>query len=45
MMYKLGLCAESKWRWLRGFKELDRVIRGVKFRNGINYNENDQVAA
>lgn len=48
MMFKLGQCAESKWRRLRGFKELDKVIRGVKFKNGtqvLDYNETDRVAA
>ena len=48
MMFKLGQCAQSKWRRLRGFRELDKVIRGVKFKNGIEvlkYNETDQVAA
>lgn len=48
MMFKLGQCAQRKWRRLRGFRELDKVIRGVKFKNGIEvlkYNETDQVAA
>ena len=48
MMFRLGQCAQNKWRRLRGFRELDKVIRGVKFKNGIevlNYNESDQVAA
>lgn len=47
MMYKLGQCAEKKWRRLRGFRELGKVIEGVKFKNGIEviYNETDQVAA
>ena len=47
MMYRLGMCAEKKWRRLRGFRQLGKVIEGVKFVNGIelNYNETDQVAA
>ena len=47
MMYKLGQCAEKKWRRLRGFRELGKVMDGVKFNNGIEviYNETDQVAA
>ena len=47
MMYRLGMCAEKKWRRLRGFRQLGKVIEGVKFINGIevNYNETDQVAA
>ena len=47
MMFKLGQCAESRWRRLRGFKELDKVLRGVKFINGIemHYNSTSQAAA
>lgn len=35
MMFKLGQCAETKWRNLRGFKYLAKVITRVKFRDGI----------
>ena len=35
MMFNLGQCADSKWRRLRGFRELDKVFRGVKFKNGF----------
>ena len=35
MMYKLGQCVEKKWRRLRGFRELGKVMDGVKFKNGI----------
>ncbi|GAA3933824.1 IS256 family transposase [Litoribacillus peritrichatus] len=45
MMYKLGMCAEKKWRKLRGFNYLAKVITGVKFRDGIEVAENDQEAA
>ncbi len=45
MMFKLGLCAEQNWRLLRGFRDLGRVITGVKFRDGIEVKEVDQVAA
>ncbi len=47
MMYRLGMCAEKKWRRLRGFRQLGKVIEGVKFKNGVelNYNDTDQVAA
>ena len=48
MMFKLGQCAESKRRRLCGFRELDKVIRGVNFKNGIEvleYNETDRVTA
>ena len=47
MVFKLGLCAQSKWRRMRGFRELDKVIRGVKFQNGIEIinTKTNQVAA
>lgn len=35
MMFKLGQCAQSKWRRLRGFDYLAKVISGVKFKDGI----------
>ncbi len=35
MIFKLGLCAQGRWRRLHGFRELGKVITGVKFRNGI----------
>lgn len=35
MLYKLGLCAEKRWLRIRGFKHLAKVIAGVKFRDGI----------
>ena len=45
MMFKLGMCAEKKWRRLRGFDCLAKVITGTKFRDGIEVNKVDQVAA
>lgn len=35
MMFKLSMSAEHGWRKLRGFEWLAKVIRGVKFRDGI----------
>jgi len=35
MMFKLGQCAEDKWRKLRGFGFLGQVIKGVQFKDGI----------
>lgn len=35
MMFKLGMSAEHSWRRLRGFEWLAKVIRGVKFRDGV----------
>lgn len=45
MMFKLSQCAEQNWRRLRGFRYLAKVITGVKFKDGIEVNEKDQVAA
>ena len=45
MMFKLGLCAEQKWRRLRGFDYLAKVITGIQFKDGIEVTESDQVAA
>lgn len=35
MIYKLGRCAEKRWLRIRGFKHLAKVIAGVKFKDGI----------
>jgi transposase-like protein len=45
MMFKLGQCAEKQWRRLRGFDYLAKVITGIKFKDGIEVTEVDQVAA
>jgi len=44
-MFKLGQCAEKKWRRLRGFDYLTKVITGVKFKDGVEVTEIDLVAA
>ena len=38
MMFKLGECAQQNWRRLRGFDYLAKVITGVKFKDGIEVN-------
>jgi transposase-like protein len=45
MMFKLGMCAEKNWRRLRGFNYLAKVITGIKFKDGVEVTEVDQVAA
>ena len=45
MMFKLGQCAEKKWRRLRGFDYLTKVIAGVKFKDGVEVTDVDLVAA
>ena len=39
MVYKLGMCAEKRWRRIRGFNHLAKVIAGVKFKDGIEVME------
>jgi hypothetical protein len=45
MMFKLGMCAEENRRRLRGFNYLAKVITGIRFRDGIEVTDVDQVAA
>jgi len=45
MMFKLGLCAEKKWRRLRGFDYLAKVVTGIKFKDGVEVTAVNQAAA
>ena len=45
MMFKLGQCAEKNWRRLRGFDYLAKVATGIKFKDGVEVMQVDQVAA
>ena len=45
MMFKLGQCAEQNWRKLRGFDYLAKVITGIRFKDGIETTNPDQIAA
>jgi len=38
MIYKPGMSAEKRWRRIRGFSHLAKVIEGVKFRDKIEVN-------
>lgn len=44
-VYKLGTCAEKRWRRIRGFEHLAKVITGVKFKDGIEVTESRKAAA
>lgn len=35
MVFKLVTSAQKGWRKIRGYKLIEKVIRGVKFRNGV----------
>lgn len=45
MMFKLSECAQKKWRKLRGFDYLAKVIEGVQFKDGVEVTSDEQVAA
>ena len=45
MRCKLGLCAEKKWRRLRGFNYLAKVIEGIQFKDAIEVTDINQIAA
>jgi len=42
MLYKLGMSAEKRWRRIRGFHYLAKVIEGVKFRDGVEVEVNNK---
>jgi putative transposase len=45
MLFKLGQAAEQTWRRQRGFDYLAKVITGVPFKDGVEINNTDQIAA
>ncbi len=45
MMFKMGMCAEDRWRKLRGLEQLAKVITGVKFKDGEEVTALNQDAA
>lgn len=45
MMFKLSQCAEKKWRRLRGFDYLAKVVTGIQFKDGVEATDFDQAAA
>lgn len=44
-MFKLGQCAEKTWRRLRGFRELERILEGIPFIDGLEEAPSNSVAA
>ena len=44
MVYKLASSAEKKWRRLRGYKLIDKIIKGVKFKDGEEIKKEQEVA-
>ena len=45
MIYKMGMGAEKSWRRLRGFRQLGKVIEGIKFNDGIEVAEDSRAVA
>lgn len=41
MIYKLGVAAQRHWRRLRGFDQLAKVIRDVRFVDGIEQTDDN----
>ena len=45
VIYKMGMSAEKSCRRLRGFRQLGKVIEGVKFNDGIEVIEDSRAVA
>ena len=45
MVFKLIIAAARSWRVLKGSNQLPKLIKGVKFRDGIELTETNQHAA
>ena len=44
MVYKLSMSAEKRWKRLRGYELIEKVIKGIKFRDGEEVIEKEDVA-
>ena len=45
MVFKLTKCAEQKWRKLKGHARLAQVVQGVRFKDGLQEEETQRIAA
>ena len=45
MVFKLVIAAEKKWQRLNGRNELPKLIRGVRFEDGIEVNDEIRISA
>lgn len=41
LVYRLMMSASKRWRRLRGYKQIAKVIEGVEFKNGIEVDDRD----
>ena len=44
MVFKLALSAQKHWRKLRGYQLIERVVKGVRFKDGIEVKSEEKVA-
>ncbi len=44
MLYKLGMSAEKRWKKIQGFDYLAKVIEGVKFKDGVETDNQPETA-
>jgi len=42
MVFKLATAAQKRWRRLRGHQLIEKIIKGVKFKDGVEIKEIDQ---
>ena len=42
MVFKLATAAQKHWRRLRGYQLIEKIIRGVKFKDGVEVKGIDQ---
>jgi putative transposase len=45
MVFKLTKSAEQKWRKLKGHARLAQVVQGVRFKDGLQEEETQRIAA
>lgn len=44
MVFKLALSAQKHWRKLRGYQLIEKVVKGVRFKDGIEVKNEEKVA-
>lgn len=45
MVFKLALSAQKHWRKLRGYQLIEKVVKGVQFKDGIEVKNSEEKAA
>ena len=44
MVFKFALSAQKYWRKLRGYQLIEKVVKGVRFKDGIEVKNEEKVA-